>query len=194
MKLSWRKIITMGMLAAVSYVLRLLEIPLPFLLPPFLKLDFSDLPALIGAFAFGPVSGIAISLVKNLLCLLNPTTLGIGELCNFLISVPLLLIAGLVYRKYKSRRSATLGALLGAIAAGLCSLPINYYIAYPLFARFLIPWDVILGMYRELVPGIANMWQALLIFNLPFTLIKGLLVFLLSFFIYKPLSPLLKQD
>ena len=53
---------------------------------------------------------------------------------------------------------------------------------------------VILGMYRELMPDIANMWQALLIFNLPFPLIKGLLVFLLSFFIRKPLSLLLKRD
>jgi len=183
----------MGMLAGVSFALRMLEFPIPFLLPPFLKLDFSDLPALIGAFAFGPVAGIMISLIKNLLCLLASTTLGVGELCNFLISVPLLLIAGLVYQKNKTRRGAALGAFFGAVAAGLCSLPINYYLAYPLFARFLLPWEAILGMYRTLLPGIASMWQALLIFNLPFTLVKGLLVFVLCLFIYKPISPLLKR-
>jgi riboflavin transporter FmnP len=193
MNKKWSKYVYMGLLAALAFVLRRLEIPLPFL-PSFLKLDFGDLPALIGAFAFGPLGGAAISLVNALLSLPFSTTLGVGDLCAFLISLPFLITAGIFYKKQRNRRGAALGALIGAFASAVFSLFLNYYLIYPLFGSALhFSWDAIIEMYRVLMPAVQNMWEALLIFNLPFTLVKYLLLFALSLLVYKPVSTLFKR-
>ncbi|MCL2671157.1 MAG: ECF transporter S component [Clostridiales bacterium] len=193
MNKKWSKYVYMGALAALAFALRRLEIPLLFL-PPFLKLDFGDLPSLIAAFAFGPFGGAAVSTVNALLNLPFSSTMGVGDLCAYLISLPLLLCAGFIYKKHRSRGGAAWGALIGAFASALFSLFLNYYVIFPLFVKVVgLPWSVILGMYQALIPSVQNMWQALLIFNLPFTLAKYLLIFGITLLIYKPVSTLFKR-
>lgn len=187
-----RKIAVTALLGAVATVLMFLSFPLPFLIPPFIKMDFSELPALLAAFSMGPLSGVAVCLIKNLINLLFTTTGGVGELCNFLMGVCFVLPAGWIYRVRKTRGGALLAAAVGAVTMAVLSVPINYFISYPFYAS-LMPLEVIIGMYQELVPSVDGLLSCLLIFNMPFTLLKGALDVLLAFLIYKPLSPLLHK-
>ncbi len=211
-----RKLSIAAMLSAVAFVLMFLEFPIPALIPPFIKLDFSDLPALLGAFALGPVYGIAIELVKNLLHILikGTSSAGIGELFNFICGAVFAFVAGIIYlwRKPKSdsnltkqeirrkgRLAAILSSVLGALAMAVVSVPLNYFLVYPAYVVcYGMPMEAIIGMYQTILDNFnvnitANLFTCLVIFNLPFTFIKGILDALICFFIYKPLSPLLHK-
>lgn len=187
------RIAVTAMLSAAATVLMFLEFPIPFLIPSFVELDFSELPALLAAFSLGPVSGVVVCLVKNVIKgLLFSGTGGVGEMCNFLLGICFVIPAGLIYRYKKTRMGALLGALAGAVIMAICSVPVNYYISYPFYTVFM-PLDTIIGMYQELIPSVDGLLACLLIFNAPFTLLKGLLDMALAFLIYKPLSPLLHR-
>lgn len=185
-----RKICITAIMSAFATALMYLEISIP-IIPSFIKLDFSDLPALITSFAFGPVWGIIVCLIKNLIKLFNTNTAGIGELANFILSAVFVSIAGLLYKKNKSIKFAIIGSLVGAFMMAAICFPMNYYVVYPIYENF-IPEEVILGMYKAIYPGTKNLMQAIIIFNVPFTFFKGLIVSAITFVIYKKISPLLK--
>lgn len=185
-----RKLTMTAMLAAVATVLMFFEIPVP-LMPSFIKLDFSELPALIAAFTLGPVSGVIVCLVKNLVNLMNSMSGGVGELCNFLIGAAFVLPAGFIYHRKKNFKSAMIGSIIGCFAMALCSVPINYYVVYPVYTNFM-PMEAIIGAYQVINPKIETLLQALIIFNMPFTFIKGLCSVCITFLVYKPLSPIIK--
>lgn len=185
------RFITMtGLLSALAFVLMMLDFSVPFLIPSFIKLDFSEFPALIATFALGPVSGVLVCLFKNLVHLAMTTTGGVGELCNFLLGAAFVLPAGIIYRFHKNRRGALVGSLVGAALMAAISLPLNYFVTYPLYSKFL-PIEAIIGMYQAIMPGVNGLFACLLIFNVPFTLVKGLLDTLLTFLIYKHISRLI---
>ena len=185
-----RKLTMTAMLAAVSTVLMFLSFSVP-LMPGFIKLDFSELPALIAAFAFGPVSGMTVCLVKNLVNVLFTTTGGVGELSNFVLGASFVVAAGLVYKYKKNRAGALIGSIVGAAVMAVIGVFSNYYIVYPVYTAFM-PMETILGMYRAINPNVETLWDALLWFNMPFTFIKGMCSTAMAFVIYKPLSPILK--
>lgn len=187
-----RSITICAMLSGVAFVLMFLDFPIPFLIPPFVKMDFSELPALLASFALGPLYGVGVCLVKNLLHLLITTTGGTGELCNFLLGASFVLPAGLIYRRCKSRKGALISVIVGAITMALLSIPFNYFISYPVYSKFM-PIDAILEMYRSIRPEVNGLLECLVVFNAPFTLLKGALTALLCFLVYKPLSPILHQ-
>lgn len=178
-----------GMLTAAAVVLQYLEIPIPFI-PSFIKLDFSDLPELIGAFAYGPLAGILIALVKNVIHLAVTQSGAIGELSNFLLGAVFSGIAGLIYKTHKTMKGALVGGVVGATAMALVSFPSNLFIVYPFYYNFM-PKEVVLQAYQDIVPSMTSIEQSLLVFNLPFTLIKGILCVVICMLIYKPLSPVL---
>ena len=188
-----RKLTVTAMLSAVAFVLMFLDFPIPMIMPSFVKMDFSDLPELLGAFALGPTYGVLVCLLKNLIHLLvDSSTNGVGELCNFLFGAVFAWVAGFVYQRNKSRRTAVLGAVLGSVAMAIVSVPLNYYLTYPAYVVIYgMPLDVIIGMYQAIRPGVNGLLECLITFNAPFTLVKGLLDAVLCFLIYKPLSPLL---
>lgn len=185
-----RRIVVVGMLAAVATILMYLEFSVPFM-PSFIKFDVSELPALIASFAFGPIEGVLVCLIKNLVKLPTTSTGGVGELANFLLGAAFVLPAGLLYRLKKGRRSALLGSLLGAFLMGACSIPLNYFVTYPIYAKFM-PIDVIVGMYQEILPGVDGLLSCLVIFNAPYTFLKGVVDAAITFLIYKRISPILK--
>lgn len=193
-KTALRGLAVSAVLGAVGAILMMLEFPLPFLIPPFIKLDFSELPALIAAFAFGPQYGILTCLVKNVLHLPFGSSVGVGELSNFVLGAVFIGIAGTVYHFKKNRAGALIGALTGALAMALFSIVSNYWLVYPAYVRIYgMPMEAILGMYQALLPAADSLIKALVIFNLPFTLAKGLIDALLCFAVYKRLSPVLKN-
>lgn len=182
-----------AILAAVATVLMFFSFNVP-LMPPFIKMDFSELPALFAAFALGPLSGVAVCLVKNLVNVLFTSTAGAGELCNFLMGVTLVLPAGLVYKYRKNRVGALLGSLAGALVMAALSVPVNYFISYPAYTLFYgLTVPQILDMYRVIDPNIETLPQALACFNMPFTFIKGLVDAALAIPLYKGLAPVLTR-
>ena len=146
-KAKTHKITVTAMLGAVATVLMFLEFPIPFLIPPLVNLDVSELPALLASFSLGPVSGVAVCLIKNLVCCLRSSTGCVGELANFLIGICLVVPAGIIYRRKKSRKTALWGALLSTVIMAAISIPINYFISYPVYSK-LIPIEAIIGMYQ----------------------------------------------
>ncbi|MEE0801338.1 MAG: ECF transporter S component [Gemmiger sp.] len=187
-----RELTVTAMLGAVATVLMFLDFSLPMIIPSFVKMDVSELPALLASFSLGPVSGIAVCLIKNLLdVLFHGTTNGIGEVCNFLLGAVFVGVAGFMYRRKKSRKMAVLACLVGSVAMAIVSVPVNYYLTYPVYASMFGGIDLIIAAYQEINPGVNGLLECLLIFNLPFTLVKGLLDSVICFAIYKPLSPIL---
>ena len=186
-----RSMAVTAIMSAVSIVLMMLEFSVPFV-PSFLKLDISDFPALLTSFAISPIAGVAVCLLKNVLHLFFTTTSGVGELANFIISSAFVLPAGLIYKRFRTKSGAVVASFVGAIAAALVCIPVNYYITYPFYAKVMIPMDVIIGMYQAILPSVDGLLEALLIFNLPFTFLKGAVCILLTFLVYKHLSPILK--
>ena len=180
-----------AMLSAVAYVLMFIDFPIPFLIPSFIQMDISELPALVGAFAFGPVCGVLVCLVKNLLHLFITSTGGVGELCNFLLGATFVLAAGLIYKHKESKKSALIGALVGAVLMGIISVPLNYFLTYPIYYNFMSK-EAILEAYRAIIPSMKNILQCLICFNMPFTIAKGLICTGVTMLIYKHLSPILK--
>ena len=180
-----------AMLGAVAAVLMYLEFPIP-IMPAFVKLDVSELPALIASFAYGPVSGILVCLIKNLIKLPGTSTAAVGELVNFVMGALFVGVAGLIYKRNKTRKGAIVGALLGALVMAVVSVPYNYFIVYPAYVvMYHLPLDAIIGMYQAINPNVNGLLACLLVFNLPFTFVKGALDAVLCFLVYKPLSPIL---
>lgn len=186
-----RPMAVVAIMSALSIVLMMLEFSIP-LVPSFLKFDISDFPALLTSFAISPIAGVMVCLLKNLLHLFYTTTYGVGELANFLISASLVFPAGLVYLKFHTRKGAVIGSAIGAFAAALICVPVNYFITYPFYAAVYMPMEVILGLYQKILPSVTSLEYALLIFNFPFTFVKGAVCILLTFLVYKPIAPLLK--
>lgn len=188
-----RAYIVSAIMGALGFILMMLEISVP-LMPSFIKLDFSELPALITSFAFGPLFGVLVCLIKNLIHLFISQTAGIGELSNFLLGASFAFVAGFVYKKNKTRNGALLASVTGSLIMGLFSILVNYFLVYPLYAKLLMPYEVILGLYKAILPNINSIFTALLVFNAPFTLVKGLIDAAICFLIYKKLSPILKKS
>ncbi len=190
---SVRKIAVIAMLSALAAVIQLLEIPIPMLIPSFVKLDFSELPALIASFVVSPWAGIPVCLVKNLIKLTTTSSAGVGELANFLIGIFMVVPAGFIYHRKKTKKTALFACLAGCVISAAVSVFVNYYISYPVFYMFMAPEEAVLSAYQAILPDVDNIFQALLIFNMPFTFVKMLLDSVITFVVYKPLSNALKR-
>lgn len=183
-----------AIMGAIGFILMMLEFPLSFLIPSFIKFDFSELPALITAFSIGPWWGVAVCFIKNALHLFVGNTAGVGELSNFVLGAVFVFSAGIIYKHIKTRKGALIGTLVGAVLMAVISVATNYFFVYPIYAEMLIPMEAIVNMYSAILPSADTLLEALLIFNLPFNLAKGLIDSAICFIIYKKLSPILKYN
>ncbi len=181
-----------GLLSAIAYILMFLEFSVP-LMPGFIKMDLSDLPALLGTFAVGPVGGIIICLIKNLLHLTVTSTGGVGELSNFILNVAFILPAGLLYKFRKTKKSACGGAILGAVFMAVISVASNYFVVYPVYYNFM-PEETILAAYQAIFPGVDNILQCLIVFNMPFTFVKAMISVIVTVLIYSHIVPVLRMN
>ncbi len=187
-----RSLVVSALFGAIGFILMFIEMGVP-IMPSFIKFDISELPALIATFAYGPLYGVLVCFLKNALHLFVTNTAGVGELANFLMGIFFVVPAGLIYRFHKKRSGALIGSLVGAVTMGFACVAINYFIVYPIYYQIMIPKDVILAAYQDILPAVDSILESLLIFNLPFTMAKGFIVAALCFLIYKKLSPILKK-
>lgn len=180
-----------AMLSAVAFILQYIEIAIP-IMPAFIKFDFSDLPALIGAFAYGPLAGVLIELIKNLIHCAFSQSATVGELSNFILGAVFVGTAGFIYKNKKNKTTALIGGVVGSVVMGLVCIPSNYFVVYPVYYAAGFAEEAVLGMYQLILPGVKNVLQCLFVFNLPFTIVKGLISTAITMLIYKHLSPILK--
>lgn len=186
------KLTVTAMLTAIAVVLQYIEVSVP-LVPSFLKLDFSDIPELIGAFVISPLYGVIICFLKNLIHLPMTSSVAVGELSNFILGAVFVFVAGMIYKHNKTKKNAIVASLVGAFAMAVLSVVTNYFVVYPVYAQLWAGGDmqVILNMYKAILPASDTLLKSLVIFNLPFTFVKGIVVAIVTIIIYKPLSKLI---
>ena len=188
---SARKLTTVAIMSAISFVLMYMDFPVPFM-PGFIKFDVSELPALLTAFSLGPWYGVLVCLIKNLLHLPITTSACVGELSNFILGCFFVIPAGYIYRYDMTKKGALKASLTGAATMGILSWVANYYFVYPAFVKlFHMPEEAILGAYQAILPGTSSLGQAILIFNVPFTFAKGMVDVAITFLIYKRISSII---
>ena len=173
-----QKITLAGILAAIAFVLYFFEFPIP-LFPEFLQIDLSDIPAIFGAFAMGPLAGVAIEFVKNILHFVaKGATGGIGELANFTCGSVLVIIAGLVYKTNRSMRTAIIGITGGIIGMAITMSLFNYYIFIPMFYPEM-PKDAVILLIKTAI--------------FPFNLVKGIIAGVVALFAFRGLLPVVNK-
>lgn len=191
-----RKLAMIGMFSAIAMILHVLDFPI-FFAPGFYKMDFSELPVLIGSFAFGPVAGVMMEFVKILLklCVKGTSTAFIGDLANFVVGCSLILPASAVYSFKKTKKSAIIACIAGTLVMTVFGTAFNAVYLLPAFSKFYgMPMEAILAMGTEVNPlakegSIVSFVVACVA---PMNLIKGTLVSVVTLLIYKPLSPIIK--
>lgn len=176
-----QKMVIIAMLSGIATVLMKLNFPLP-LLPPFLKIDFAEVPAVLALLTLGPVAAIGVEFFKNVFYLLlsgSVTGVPVGELANFTTGVLFLIPIYIVYRKVASDKGLKMGMIAGTMTMAVGMTVLNYFVFLPMYTYFL-NMDAMVGpeLLKYLVAGI-----------LPFNLIKGVLVTVVTLVLFNKMKP-----
>lgn len=190
---SAKLIARVGVLGAIAALLFLIPgIPI---VPPIYKLDFSTVPVLLGGFSLGPVPGLLILLVKDLVGLTNSSSMGVGELADFLASAAMMLTAVAIYRRHHSRRGALIGLIAGTVVMTVVAALVNYFVLIPFYvAAMNMPAEAIVSMIGKVIPAVDSLPKLIAFATTPFNLLKGVVLSVVTFLLYKRLSPLLKGE
>ena len=194
-RFSAKYIAFVGIFGAIASVLMIFDFPLPFA-PSFYKLDFSEVPVLIGTFALGPVAGIFIELIKILIhfVIKGTHTAGVGELANFIIGCSFLIPAGLIYRAGKTKKRALIGMAAGTVTMAAVGCLVNAFVLLPAYAAaFHMPMDSLIGMGTAVNGAIKDVFSFALLAVAPFNLVKGVIVSAMTFLLYKRVSGLIHR-
>ncbi len=186
---STRNLTRLSLLSVIAFLFMYIEFPLAFIAPPFIKIDLSDIPALIGGFAMGPVAGITIELVKCILTFFvrGTTTGGVGELSNFIVGALFVGLSAKFYSRQRTYRGAVVGLLLGVVGMTLVATLSNYFVVFPLYGK-IMPMDAIINMGRAVTPRVNSLWDLMLYCIVPFNLVKGLIISAATLALYKRVS------
>ena len=193
--LSTRKIAMIGVFSAIATVLHIFDFPV-FFAPGFYKLDFSEIPALIGGFAFGPVAGVMIEICKILLKLMikGTSTAFVGDLANFVIGCSFVLPASIIYMMKKTKKNAIVACVAGTFCMTVFGSAFNAVYLLPAFSKLYgMPLEVIIGMGTEVNAAITDITTLVLFAVVPMNLLKGTIVSVVTMLVYKKLSPILKS-
>ncbi len=192
-----RRVAIIGMCAAIATVLYVLDFPVPFLAPPFYKLDFSEIPVLLCGFFLGPSAGVICLSLKILLKLLlqGSTTAFVGDLANFVVACTLILPAIIIYHVHKSRKSALIGLAVGTVCIAVAGSLFNAIYLIPEFSRLYgIPLDAIIAMGAEIHASIDSVYTFAALCVAPLNLVKGVTVSVLTMLLYKHVArPLFRE-
>ena len=186
--LSVQYLTRIAVLTALSSILYMISIPIV----AFYSLDLSNLPVLLGAFSMGPVAGLIILGLKSLIGCLTSSTMYVGELADFIMGAAFVLPAARIYQRNKSRKGALIGMITGTVALILAGCLTNAYLLIPFYMKaFGMPMEAIIGMCAQALPFVDTELKVILFVTAPFNLLKGVVLCILTYMIYKPLSPLL---
>ena len=191
-----KNLVLVAMFGAMSFVLMLFEFPVPFLAPTFYEMDFSEVPVLIGSFTLGPWAGVCIELIKILLKLLfkGTSTAYIGDIANFLIGCTLVVPAGMIYRRKKTRKSAITGMIVGTLFMAAAGCFINGCVMLPWYAEhFFGGMEPIIEAGAAVNANIDSVLSFVVIAVAPFNVLKGILTSVLTFLLYKRISRVIKR-
>lgn len=189
-KISTKELVIISLLSGLSYVLMLIHLPFKYL--GFLEIEFSDIPAAFAALQYGPLAGVFVELIKNLIKAATATTTGwVGELANFIVSAAYIAPVGILYKIKKSEKSKTgswyiimtfaVGTISMAIAGGL----LNYYVTVPLFAKLFGGMDTVVGAASGHMSAIKDLKTLVLIGITPFNILKGATISVIGYYTYK---------
>lgn len=189
------KLVKISVLSTIAFLLMFIELPIP-IFPGFLKLDISDLPALIGGFALGPIAGIIIELLKNVLHgVFKGSTGFVGEFANFAVGSVLVIVSSYIYTRKKNKKNAILGLAVGTVVMSIVAGVFNYYILLPLYETILnFPIKEIVAVGSKINPNITDLNSFILWAIVPFNVLKGVVVSCITGVIYKSVSPILHED
>ncbi len=191
-----RTMVKVSIMAVIAFILMFFEFPLLWIAPPFIKIDISDLPALLGAFAMGPMVGVIIQLLKNVLnvVLEGSTTGGVGEFANFVVGSAFAYTAGAIYFKKKTFGRAIAGLLIGTIVMTAVITVANYYFIFPFYAKlFGMPIQTLVDMGAGISSKITDLWSLMIYSIVPFNLLKGIILSAITIILYKKVSPILHR-
>lgn len=179
--------------SAMAAVLMLLEFPLMFLAPEFYKLDFSELPVMISTFYLGPVAGVVTELIKIVLKLLikGTSTAFVGDFANFVVGCAFVLPASMIYHAKPGKKTAGIGLICGTLIMTVFGSAFNGLYLIPKFAQMFGGLDGIIAMGSKVNGNINSIWTLVFFSVVPFNLIKGVVVSILAFLLYKRISPLM---
>lgn len=189
------QIAKIALLAVIAFVLQLIDVKNIPLMPPWLALDFSDLPAMLAAFGMGPLAGAFVEVVKILLNVLldGSNTAFVGEFANLIHGISLVIPAGLVYRKSHNRKGALLGLIAGGVTFCIAGVLLNIYVLLPMYAPFMGGMEQLLGLTSSINRHLDTVPKLVMFGMTPFNLIKSALLSVATMLLYKPLSPLLHR-
>jgi|GEM_PF-70128 len=190
--LNHTRIITrVGVLGAIAAVL--FYIPGIPVIPPIYKLDFSSVPVLLGGFSMGALPGLCILLIKDVVGLLRTTSMGVGELADFMTTAAMMLVAATIYKRNRTLKGALTGLLAGIVSMVAVGAVANYFIMIPFYVNVMnMPLETILSMIAQVVPPVDTLPKLILLATSPFNLLKGAVLAAVTCLLYKRLSPLLK--
>ena len=185
------RLIRIALLGAVSALLYYIEVPI---IPPIYKLDLSAVPALIAGFAMGPLASLGVMAVKDLIGLTHTTSMGVGELADFLMSGSMTAVAAVIYRSRHTLRGAVLSLASGTVAMSAVAALANYFIMIPFYVQVMnMSLDTILMLIAKTVPAVDSLWKMILLAVVPFNLLKGVVLSIVTMLLYKRISPLIKD-
>ncbi|MBN4051034.1 MAG: ECF transporter S component [Alkaliphilus sp.] len=191
-KFTTHAIVKIAILGAIAFGIMLIQFPIP-IFPAFLKIDLSDIVALVGGFAIGPVSGVAVQLIKVLLhFIIRTSTGGVGELANFIIGASFVFPAAFIYHMKKDKKHALVGVIVGTITMTMAGALANIYILIPFYAN-IFPIEAIINMGTVINENITDVNSLVLYGITPFNIFKGIIISLVTMLIYKKISPILKS-
>ena len=187
--------VKVSLLSVIAALLMYIQTPIPMALP-FMKLDLADLPSLIAGFALGPVAGVVVVLIKNLLHLVlqGTSTAYVGELSNFFVNGVYVLTSALIYRAHKTKKRALIGLIVGGLVMTIAATCSNYFVIFPLYSKLYgWPMDQIIGLGSSVNPWVTSYGTMMLFAVVPFNLVKAIVTGFLTMLLYKPLSPILHK-
>lgn len=183
-----------AMLGSVGYILMFISMPIPMLFPEFLRIDISDIAGVVGGIALGPLAGVMIELIKNLLQYITgmSSTNGIGEIANFLIGSSFIFVVSRIYKLKHNKSGVVLGLFLGIITMTIVGCISNYFIILPFYST-LMPIEAVIEMGAVLNPKVVDTSSFILWIIAPFNIIKGIIISLFTLLIYRKTENLLNK-
>ena len=193
--LSTLTLVKISIFSAIGYILMFISIPLPMLFPDFLKIDISDLPVLLGGIALGPVAGVIIAFLKNLLQFVTgmSTTGGVGEFANFLIGGSFVFTVSYIYSKKRKVSGVIIGLISGMVVMTLVGCIANYFIILPFYATIGWSIDAVVAMGSAINPVIDSKMSFVIWMIAPFNILKSGLISLLTLPMYKKTEKVLNR-